>query len=115
MVFQPTVTRVGTPTTCFCCNRQAIPIGIGDNRDPKYLCGQCVEHLASIRHIQRFTPFEHKARDAAGEKAGALLDQWGKTDMATLEPDEWRLFLNTVIEEFGRDLRRQFVENDAPF
>lgn len=111
----PTATRIGTPTTCFCCNRQAIPIGVGDAKEPKYLCAQCVEHLAEIRRIQRFSPFEHKAVEAAGEKAGALLDQWNKTDLAVLDPEEWRLFLKTVIEEFGRDLRRQFVANEAPF
>lgn len=115
MTFTPTSTKQGTPTTCHICNRQAIPIGIGDNREPKYLCVQCVEHLAEIRAVQRFSPFEHKAINAAGEKAGALLDRWNKTDLATLEHEEWHLFLKTVVEEFGRDLRRQFVANEAPF
>lgn len=61
--------------------------------------------------------YEKRALDAAGRKAGELLDHvYKKTDMAELTPDEWAEFLKTIIDEFGRDLARRLGDaTDPPF
>lgn len=115
MTFTPTATRTGDPTTCFCCGRQAAPIGIGGQHEPKYLCHQCLDIVESIVRVKRFTPYEYNAIAEAGEKAGEYLDSINKTDLAELEQEEWRVFCRIMIEEFGNALRKQIVNGEAPF
>jgi hypothetical protein len=65
--------------------------------------------------VRNFDPYEMVARTDAGEKAGAVLDEIGKTDLAELTAEQWQRFLTTVIHEFGESLRRQVAELRAPF
>jgi hypothetical protein len=46
------------------------------------------------------TKTEELARDHAGTVAGEYLESVGKTDLATLTPDEWAIFLQCVIGEY---------------
>ncbi len=59
--------------------------------------------------------YEQRARDAAGERAGAFLDAIGKTDLATLTPEEWATFLQQVLVGFEDELRRMLLARTAPF
>ena len=47
---------------------------------------------------------------AGGDAAGAYLDSIGKSDLASLTPDEWATFCRTVFEATCADLRRQAAE-----
>lgn len=59
--------------------------------------------------------YEQRARDEAGEAAGAYLDKLGKTDLASLTETEWRAFLDQVLVGFEASLRRYYLERAAPF
>lgn len=124
MTFTPThagdVTR--TPTNCLVCGRVPLPAGIGDperGRDPKYLCEDCITLAYEIKQMaakpRDFDAYEVKAVEDAGERGGDYLDSIGKTDLASLDPDQWGEFLTAVIAGFGASLRRQIVERRAPF
>ena len=57
--------------------------------------------------------------DKAGEKGGAVLEEIGKTDLATLSRDEWLYFLHEVADGFlaaaYTDCRIALSENFVPF
>lgn len=119
MTFRPTVNSDREPTTCFCCGRRAICSGIGSFKsDPRYLCMECLmisdAILDAVKNTRRFEGFESVAIDMAGERAGAYLDQLGKTDLATLDPDEWHTFLKVVVLGFGDSLRK-VIKDGVPF
>lgn len=64
-----------------------------------------------------FDIYENRAVEAAGAKAGKLLDEkFGKTDLASLEHHEWLEFCRTLIDEFGNDLARRLSSpEETPF
>jgi len=117
MVFTPTHAGDAgkTPATCYVCGRHAIGAGVGTEREPKWLCAECVTIADEIRRVKRFDPYELAAVGDAGKVGGAYLDTIGKTDLAELEPEEYRVFCRKVIEGFGASLRRQLVEGAVPF
>jgi hypothetical protein len=51
----------------------------------------------------------------AGVEAGAYLDELGNTDLARLDPDQWREFLRRIVVGFEYALRRKILENEPPF
>lgn len=51
----------------------------------------------------------------AGRVAGNYLSEIGKTDLVTLDGDEWREFLRRLIVGFEQAMRRKILENEAPF
>ena len=57
--------------------------------------------------------------DKAGEKGGAVLEEIGKTDLATLSRDEWLYFLHEVADGFlaaaYTDCHIALSENFVPF
>jgi hypothetical protein len=63
----------------------------------------------------RLDAYEIGAALEAGNEAGAFLDEIGKTDMATLDGDEWREFLRRVIVGFENSMRRKILTGEAPF
>lgn len=71
--------------------------------------------VADIARIRRFTPYELTALVDAGNEAGALLDRYGKTDLAELDEDQWRSFCKAMITGFGDSLRKQIAGNEGPF
>lgn len=108
--------HVNDPADCFVCKRRAVGVGAGNpGGNPRWICEDCIPHISEIRLVRNFDPYENRARADAGEKAGELLDAWGKTDLADLTTEQWLTFLKTVISEFGESLRRQVAEMRAPF
>ena len=110
---------------CGVCRRRAIGIGyVPAPMSPRrqaimWLCGRA-ECSSIASTVYRMPPaqldvFEIRARNEAGDQAGAYLDEIGKTDLGTLTQEEWFRFLTLVIEGFEHSLRRQLTENAAPF
>lgn len=117
MTFRPTVDRDSRdPTTCFVCARHAHGIGLGAFKsDPQYLCVECMMLLDEVSKVRSFDPYERKAIDMAGEKAGAYLDSIDKFDLSALSEDEWNVFLRNVIGGFADSLRKVIKDGEAPF
>ena len=62
-----------------------------------------------------YTRHEIEAMQAASEPAGAYLESLGKTDLATLSPDEWMTFVETVCLSYHNELRRLTDTGEPPF
>lgn len=104
------------PADCVACKRHAIGLGIGNpGGSPRWVCAECVPIIRELRAVTKFDPYELIARADAGEKAGEMLDAIGKSDLADMTKEEWLTFLGTVIDEFGKSIRRQVAEQSAPF
>ncbi len=109
------------PVLCGVCRRRAYGYGVApaQSKPVMWLCdspecwalGQGVYTMPTAE----LDEFEKAARDAAGERAGAYLDSIGKTDLAQLTGEEWRLFLHQVIVGFEDELRAIFRKSLAPF
>lgn len=65
------------------------------------------------------TPHEIEAMRDAGDRAGEHLDRLGKTDLATMDENEWMTFIETVCDGFidGMNVRARlwFREAEPPF
>lgn len=109
------------PADCWVCKRMSDGLGLGPpdhdrwNKNPRWVCADCIPHGKEIRIVRNFDPYETRARADAGEKAGEFLDSIGKSDLGELTAEEWQRFLTTVIHEFGESLRTQVAELRAPF
>lgn len=113
------------PESCFICRRRAAGVAVMSgsfrSRSQKpagWLCEQCGVALARKAYDmpdKEFDVFEQRAVQAAGEKAGAYLDQLGKTDLAQLSEPEWSVFCITMIRGFGEAIRAEVESGKAPF
>ncbi|MFH6786294.1 MULTISPECIES: DUF6511 domain-containing protein [Methylobacterium] len=110
------------PVICGVCRRRA-NTGFGwagkQGRPVLWLCDspECGRAARSVYEMPtiELDRYEQRARDAAGERAGAFLDAIGKTDLATLTPEEWATFLQQVVVGFEDELRRMLLARTAPF
>lgn len=59
--------------------------------------------------------YELGATREAGNQAGAFLDEIGKTDLATLDSDEWSEFLRRIITGFEATIRKRILNGDPAF
>jgi hypothetical protein len=59
--------------------------------------------------------YEIGAALEAGNAGGAFLDEIGKTDLETLDGNEWREFLRRVITGFEQTMRQRILSHTAPF
>ena len=50
-----------------------------------------------------------------GQIAGCYLDKIGITDLAALDPGQWREFLRYIVVGYEHSLRRKILNNEAPF
>ena len=111
------------PIVCGVCRRRASGIGFapGGYKPPPvlWLCDDPRCHRLGKTAYQmpecKMDEFESRARFAAGQDAGAYLDEIGKTDLETLSEREWLLFIDKVILGFEQSLREQLTKSAAPF
>jgi len=61
------------------------------------------------------TPYERAALLIASDAAGEFLEATGKTDLATLSPEEWRSFLEVIFLSSTREIARLTDEDAVPF
>lgn len=109
----------GSPTLChFCCVRRANGVGIGyqhkGDKDPKFLCTECMPLLDVIKSIRRFDTYELKAIDGAVAEVGEFLGERGITDLALLDELDARMLVKRAVIGFGDELRR-LLRSEAPF
>lgn len=113
--------------TCFICKRRHDNLGFTTNSKTnpiKWLCWECLDDthngirskLPKVYHMARKTldDFERRALEDGGNAGGSYLDEIGKTDLATLEPDEWSRFLGVVLKGYA-DSMREIVRAEVPF
>lgn len=115
MTFQPTQTTKGDPTTCHVCGRHAIGIGIGNHKDPRYLCRECVLLLERVKDVRRWDPYELKALDGAVDAVGDYVAEIDKTELADFDELERRMLVKAAVEGFGDSLRNLLENGLAPF
>lgn len=113
------VPSVGGP--CWCCRRRDDGIGhyIHDRNRP-LIVWTCEQHLPLLRKAvnmsgKKFDIHEQHALERAGERAGAYLDEIGKSDLGELQLHEWLEFCRRMITGFGDALQRELEQNEAPF
>ena len=83
----------------------------------KACSGECAELLPRMAMMAKdLEKFERIALDEAGTAAGCYLDQIGKTDLAALDREEWKKFLETLLTTFGQNLKSTIRNCErAPF
>jgi hypothetical protein len=108
---------------CFVCARPAVGYGYAPPRiksaseiafccdDPE--CLQIAKSTYMMKQLE-FGRIEQLATGDAGDKAGAYLDEIGKTDLATLTATEWHTFLEQVIAGYRAALKGR-LRDEAPF
>lgn len=116
-------TRFATsePTLCAVCHRHAFGVGYAPKQGQKliWLCDDNGCHGAA-REIFRMPQAQLDAHEigaalAGGEAAGMYLDEIGKTDIATLDGDEWRHFLKLIVTTFEVTMRKRILNGEPPF
>jgi hypothetical protein len=109
------------PTACAVCHRHAVWLGYYlRHRGPViWLCDNNDCHAAAKKVYAMPQPtldaYEIGAVLEAGATAGDYLEEIGRTDLATLTPDQWREFLRRIVVGFEQTMRRKILNNEAPF
>lgn len=119
--FTPTATPDGYPTTCHCCGRHAVGVGLGRpssrnarEGDPLYLCHECTMLLGTIKMIRNFNGYERAAVAGAVGAIGPFLEAHG-TDLSEWEGDTAEEFVRAIWVACGDELRRVIVEGGVAF
>lgn len=111
------------PECCAVCGRQAASStavrGVFVRRGAFWLCTDpychtAAEGLADMK-ADELSETELAALVDAGNAGGAYLDSIGKTDLASLSPDEYAAFIHAVFSAFGGSMRRQCAKIEVPF
>lgn len=103
------------PADCSVCHRAAEGLGIGNDKNPRWLCKECLLLASDIRRCRSLNAFEVLALADAGADGGEYLDSLGRTDLADLTEHEYRDYVRKVVLGFGASLRKQIREGSAPF
>lgn len=104
------------PTTCHCCQRHAVGIGVSAHKEPiRWLCKECASIAEYVARARRMDPYELKALDGGVDAVGAYLDTLGKTDLAEMDELEARMLVKAAWQGCGDRLRLLLTNNDAPF
>lgn len=113
--------NLNDPAECWACKRMSDGLGLGPpdhdkwNKNPRWVCADCVAIGKELRTVRNFDPYEKTARADAVEKVGEFLGEIGKTDLGDFTEEEALDLVTAVIHEFGESLRRQVAELRAPF
>jgi len=103
------------PDTCFVCQRHATGLGVGDARNPRWLCQECSLIAEQIRSTKRLDMFEVNALEGGLEAVGEYLDEIGKYDLSTFTDIEARMLVKRAWLAVGNSIRKQIREHRAPF
>ena len=105
---------------CGCCARSATGFGYAPRTGQSILwvcddpdCLQVAKDTYTMKQDQ-FSRLESLAAGKGGEDGGQFLDDIGKTDLATLSPDEWHEFCRRLVAGYRKALQSS-LKNEAPF
>lgn len=105
---------------CGCCGRAATGFGYAPRTGQTVLwvcddpqCLQLAKDTYTMKQEQ-FSRLESLAASKGGEEGGAFLDGIGKTDLATLTPDEWHEFCRRIVAGYRKALVED-LKGEAPF
>lgn len=103
--------------TCFICKRRHSNLGVAPyERAPiKWFCDAHLgnTNLPKVYHM-RLDKYEEQALEDGGNAGGEYLDSINKTDLASLEPEEWSRFLGLVLQGYA-DSMREIVSREVPY
>lgn len=106
---------------CACCGRQSAGLGISGPRwkSPMlWVCDdpECIKIAKDTYAMKQdeFNRIESLAAGQGGAEAGKYLEQIGKTDLATLLPEEWFEFCRRVVAGYRKALKGN-LKDEAPF
>lgn len=101
------------PSTCI-CTRHAVGIGVGNPKNPQWLCKECVMAFEDLTRIKRPTAYELKAREGGMEAAAPLVKEFGP-DLSQWSEEQVLLFVGAVWKGCADRLRELVRNDDAPF
>lgn len=111
--------------TCDVCLRRHHNLGYAPTeRHPvKWMCKACLKAaedpilVKKVYHMPRkkLDAFEEQALAKGGDHAGAYLDEIGKTDLATLDAEEWEEFCARLLVGYANAMREMLKNDVAPF
>lgn len=96
---------------------RSIRVAPGERANIMGACSMlCLDIIARRRgRMHKLNHFENQAIDAASDRAGAYLEEIGKTDLASMTADEWRELLTTVFVSATAQIQRLTDEDAVPF
>jgi hypothetical protein len=111
------------PTACAVCRRQAVWLGYAPSKPDRapviWLCSDNSCHAAArkvyVMPESMLEAYELGAMLEAGTVAGEYLDTLEQTDLARLEPEQWREFLRRLLLGYERALRRKILNDEPAF
>jgi len=111
-------TRV--PTVCAVCRRHAVWLGYASPRQDRapviWLCDDEYCHAAAARIYtmpsSKLDAHEAAAMLEAGALAADYLESLNQTDLAKLNPEQWREFLHRLLAGYEHVLRRELLRNN---
>lgn len=109
------------PVVCAACKRQAAGIGYSPRMGAPiaWLCDtpDCIPLGKTVYHMsaKELSQFEAFSLAEAGDDAGAFLESVGKTDLASLDREEWLTFLKTILTAYEDRMRKRLLNHAAPF
>lgn len=92
------------------CRNAEQGAGVSVGRAVIWLCNEDIGLGRAVKVARRngvLGRFEREAMIAAGDKAGQWLDDLGRTDLATLNREEWLTFLETFLDAYGASIREK--------
>jgi hypothetical protein len=106
------------PQPCFICRRRDSGLGVTKGKEWRFYCADCGTDnaiKANAMSSREFDRAEQGAIERAGCCAGEYLDQIDKTDLSTLDENEWLEFCRRMIRGFGEEMRKSIANHEAPF
>jgi hypothetical protein len=109
-----------TDAVCGVCARSATGFGYAPQTGQSILwvcddpdCLQVAKDTYTMKQDQ-FSRLESLAAGKGGEDGGQFLDNIGKTDLATLSPDEWHEFCRRIVAGYRKALVTS-LKDETPF
>lgn len=106
---------VGLPgAPCPVCRRASGAVRLDIAGEPLH---QFCSKECAMAYMTRGAPLARHEEDAirkGGDAAGAYLDSLGKTDLASMTPEEWRRFCEALFVATCDSLRK-YADDGVPF
>lgn len=113
--FTPTAVN-DTPATCYACGRHAHGLGIGNRREPKYLCEECLDILEHVKSVRRWTPYEYSALNGGIDAVAEFIDSiGGKTELSEFTEAERQGLVQAAWGGCANRLREVVKSGEVPF